>query len=201
MEFTKPFIQTNTDDPPLTTFAVMHKENEKNKEQNEKNKEQNEKNKEHENHLQILMHQISFMKEELELEEKKNLSDIKSLSIDAEQLTEFIKVYLVVELFSDTPNWKYNIGSECMYSNPGMSTYSKEYIPTYKRHLHIPQLSIKKMEQGGVKLGRLVKGYRNFEETASNGECNKKCNIKDKEALGMNWEHFKHLMRRIGEIY
>jgi hypothetical protein len=36
MEFTKPFIQTNTDDPPLTTFAIMQKENEKNKEQNEK---------------------------------------------------------------------------------------------------------------------------------------------------------------------
>ena len=97
MEFTKPFIQTKTDVPPLTTFAIMQQHNKNIKEQQEK--EQQEK------HLQILMSQISFVKEELELEENKKLSDIKNLSIDTEQLTELIKVYLIVELFSNTPNW------------------------------------------------------------------------------------------------
>ena len=154
MEFTKPFIQTKTDVPPLTTFAIMQQHNKNIKEQQEKQQ--------HQKNLQILMQQISFIREELELEENKKLSEIKNLSIDADQLTELIKVYLIIELFSNTSNWKYNVGPECMYSNPGMSTEVKEYIPCYKRHLHVPRLSIKKMEQAGVKLGKLVRGYRNF---------------------------------------
>ena len=36
MEFTKPFIQTKTDVPPLTTFAIMQQHNKNIKEQQEK---------------------------------------------------------------------------------------------------------------------------------------------------------------------
>ena len=193
MEFTKPFIQTKTDVPPLTTFAIMQQHNKNIKEQQEKQQ--------HQKNLQILMQQISFIREELELEENKKLSEIKNLSIDADQLTELIKVYLIIELFSNTSNWKYNVGPECMYSNPGMSTEVKEYIPCYKRHLHVPRLSIKKMEQAGVKLGKLVRGYRNFgKDTDGNGIC-EKYKIKAGEELTMDWGHFKNLMKRIGEIY
>jgi transcription antitermination factor NusG len=192
MEFTKPFIQTKTDVPPLTTFAIMQQHNKNIKEQQEKQQ--------HQKNLQILMQQISFIREELELEENKKLSEIKNLSIDADQLTELIKVYLIIELFSNTSNWKYNVGPECMYSNPGMSTEVKEYIPCYKRHLHVPRLSIKKMEQAGVKLGKLVRGYRNFgKDTDGNSIC-EKYKIKDNKELNMDWKHFKNLMRKIGEI-
>ena len=198
MEFTKPVIQTKTDVPPLTTFAIMQQHNKNIKEQQEKQKQQ--KQQKHQEHLQVLMDQISFIKEELELEENKKLSDIKNLSINAEQLTELIKVYLIIELFSNTSNWKYNVGPECTYSNPGMSTEVKEYIPCYKQHLHVPRLSIKKMEQVGVKLGKLVKGYRNFgKDTDGNSICDK-YKIKDKKELKMDWTYFKNLMRRIGEI-
>ena len=190
MEFTKPFIQTKTDVPPLTTFEVMQEHNKKIKQQHQ-----------HQKHQQILMQQISFIKEELELEENKKLSEIKNLSIDAEQLTELIKVYLIIELFSNTSNWKYNVGPECMYSNPGMSTKVKEYIPCYKRHLHVPRLSIKKMEQVGVKLGKLVRGYRNFGKDADGNNICEKYKIKDNKELTMDWGHFKNLMKRIGEIY
>ena len=187
MEFTKPFIQTKTDVPPLTTFAIMQQHNKNIKEQQEK-------------HLQVLIDQISFIKEELELEENKKLSEIKNLSIDADQLTELIKVYLIIELFSNSSNWKYNVGPECMYSNPGMSTEVKEYIPCYKQHLHVPRLSIKKMEQVGVKLGKLVRGYRNFGKDADGNNICEKYKIKAGEKLTMDWGHFKNLMRKIGEI-
>ena len=190
MEFTKPFIQTKTDVPPLTTFEVMQEHNKKIKQQHQ-----------HQKHQQILMQQISFIKEELELEENKKLSEIKNLSIDAEQLTELIKVYLIIELFSNTLNWKYNVGPECMYSNPGVSTKFREYIPYYKRHLHVPRLSIKKMEQVGVKLGKLVRGYRNFGKDADGNNICEKYKIKDNKELTMDWGHFKNLMKRIGEIY
>ena len=177
MEFVKPIVQTKTDVPPLTTLDIM-------KEQNK----QNEQNKQRTQHLNILKEMCDYIKEEVELEENKELSSIKKLSITPEQYNELIITYLVVELFSETPNWKYNIGLECEYANAGLSTFSKEYISVFKRHLHIPHLSIKKIERSGIKLGKLVRGYRNFGN-------------KEKEKLRMSWDDFKNLMKKIGDIY
>tara|TARA_B100000927_G_scaffold263926_1_gene235740 strand:- start:6044 stop:6568 length:525 start_codon:yes stop_codon:yes gene_type:complete len=174
VEFVKPIVQTKTDIPPLTTLDIM--------------KEQNKQNKQRTQHLNILKEMCDYIKEEIELQENKKLSSIKKLSITPEQYNELIITYLVVDLFSETPNWKYNIGLECKYTNPGLSTFSKEYISVIKRHLHIPRLSIKKIERSGIKLGKLVKGYRNFGN-------------KKKEKLTMSWDDFKNLMKKIGDIY
>ena len=186
MEFVKPIVQTKTNTPPLTTLDIIKEINKEN-DQGKQNKEHNQ-NKKHNQNLDILKEMCDYIKEEVELEENKELSNIKKLSITPDQYNEIIITYLVVELFSRTPNWKYNIGLECKYTNPGLSTFSKEYIPVYKRHLHIPRLSIKKIERSGIKLGKLVRGYRNFGN-------------KDNKELGMSWDDFKNLMKKIGDIY
>ena len=200
MEFTKPFIQQESETFSLATFGITEYHNNID---DENEKQRNENEKQRKEHLRILLEQLSFIKEELEFETNKKLSDITTLNtLTSEEYTELIKIYLISELFSKIPNWKYNIGPECTYYNPGMSTYSKKYIHCYKRHLHIPQLSIKKIEQRGVKLLRLVRmGYRNFGKDADGNDICDKYNIRYKKALRMEWGHFKDLMRRIGDIY
>jgi hypothetical protein len=157
-------------------------------------------------YIKFIVEKCLDIKEELEMVTGyiiKDNKNMKPLPIDGGQLAELITEYLVTDLFSKVPNWKYNIGPECKYTERyGYSTFKKKRISIFTRHLHIPKFTIKKMERENRTLGRLMKcGYRNFGKDGDGNDINEKYNIKSGRKYGMSSSEFKSLMRKVGDLY